>query len=80
MLLVGRGRESAALRDAILCPDVPLVTLTGTGEVGKTRLAIEVATGLTDSVASAAMPSWKAAKAGCNEIAATSLDRSWSAS
>jgi predicted ribonuclease YlaK len=76
--LVGRGHELAALRNAILRPVVPLVTLTGAGGVGKTRLAIEVATGLTDSVASAAMPSRKAAKAGCNETAATSLDRFWS--
>jgi predicted ATPase len=41
--LVGRGRELAGLRDLLVGERVRLVTLTGPGGVGKSRLAIEAA-------------------------------------
>jgi predicted ATPase len=40
---VGRARECAALKEILLKPDVSLVTLTGPGGIGKTRLGLEVA-------------------------------------
>jgi DNA-binding winged helix-turn-helix (wHTH) protein len=41
--LIGRQRESAQAAALLLRPDVRLLTLTGTGGAGKTRLAIAVA-------------------------------------
>jgi predicted ATPase/DNA-binding CsgD family transcriptional regulator len=47
--LIGREREVDTARDYLLRPDVRLLTLTGTGGIGKTRLALEVAANLIDA-------------------------------
>ncbi|HEU5434530.1 MAG TPA: AAA family ATPase, partial [Thermomicrobiales bacterium] len=41
--IIGREREIADVSELLLRPDVPLVTLTGAGGIGKTRLALHVA-------------------------------------
>ncbi len=49
--LVGRERELQAARDLLLRPEVRLVTLTGTGGIGKTHLALTLGNELQESFA-----------------------------
>src|SRR6266545_4204248 len=49
--LVGRARELGDARARLLGPDVRLLTLTGPGGSGKTRLAVELARGISDGFA-----------------------------
>ena len=48
--IVGRLQESAAALALLLDPEVRLVTLTGPGGVGKTRLALDIAFSALDAV------------------------------
>lgn len=52
--LVGRSREMERLQDLLLDRDIRLVTITGPGGVGKTRLAQETARQLADDFADGA--------------------------
>ncbi|HEY7034964.1 MAG TPA: LuxR C-terminal-related transcriptional regulator [Thermomicrobiales bacterium] len=49
--LVGRASEVAAARDLLVGDNVPLLTLTGPGGVGKTRLALAVAHDVAEAFA-----------------------------
>ena len=47
-VFVGREKEVAVGKELLLRPDVRLLTITGPGGIGKTRLALEIAGGLVE--------------------------------
>ena len=49
---VGREKEIAAAQELLLCADVRLVTVTGPAGIGKTRLALQIASGLVEHFSS----------------------------
>ncbi len=49
--LIGREKEVAAVQHVLQREDVRLVTLTGPGGIGKTRLGLQVAAELSESFA-----------------------------
>ena len=56
--IIDRRAETALVGDLLRDPSVHLVTLIGSGGIGKTRLAIEVARGWAEAVAGAAGSAW----------------------
>jgi predicted ATPase/DNA-binding CsgD family transcriptional regulator len=57
---IGREQDIAAIEAMLLRPEVRLLTLVGTGGIGKTRLALQLATHMRSSVADGVCFAWLA--------------------